>query len=597
MEADQAIVTPPPAPAATDFAELFAESVGNGGLREGSELEGVVEAIERDYVVVSAGLKSESYVPIAEFTDEESGLEVNVGDRVQVRIELTDNGQGQTILSRLQVKRRLAWQRIKEAFENEETVGGVIKERVKGGFIVAIDGFRAFLPGSQLDVVPVKDINSFLGMRSDFCVVKMEKNRGGVVVSRRMCQERMRIGKFREDAFDNLEEGQIVKGTVTSIAEYGAFVDIGDGLYGLLHITDLSWKRVNSLTDMVNVGDELELKILSVDREKGRLSFGLKQLQQDPWECIDRMYQTGQREIGKVSNIADYGAFVELRDGIYGLVHTSEMDWSRKNVDPAQVAAVGDEIEVMILDIDKRKRRVSLGIKQCKPNPWQEFNAAYRSGSVLKGTIKSITDFGMFVSLPGGLDGLVRIGDLSYKENGEKSIRNYSKGMEIEVAVLSIEVEKEKVTLGIKQLEDGPFNRFAAEHLKGTLVKGKVLEVGDTKAIVEIGDDVRGVLPAREVSEGDSAKVSDEVKVGEELELMLVNIDKASHVITLSLKARDRAERERIMREMSSVRKEETPALGVLLQAKLKESGAQNKDKAGTGAEKGKDEPAAGEEG
>jgi len=564
----------PGAPQDGAFAALLSELSIEGGFREGSELEGIVESIERDYVVVNAGLKSESYVPIDEFVDEDSGLEVNVGDKVRVRIELTDNGQGQTVLSRMQVKRRLAWHKIKQAYEEEETVSGVIKERVKGGFIVAIEGYRAFLPGSQVDVVPAKDLGAFLGMRSDFCVIKMEPSRGGVVVSRRMCLERLRTGKFREEAFAAIQEGQVVRGTVSSIAEYGVFVDIGDGLYGLLHITDLAWKRVTSVTDHVNIGDELELKILSVDREKGRISFGLKQMQQDPWENIDRLYSPHQREIGRVSNITEYGAFVELQDGIYGLVHTSEMDWSRRTVDPAQVVSIGEEIEVMVLDIDKKKRRISLGIKQCKSNPWQDFNAAYRSGSVLKGAVKTITDFGLFVSLPGGLDGLVRLGDLSYKESGERAIRNYSKGMEVEVVVLSIDVDEEKITLGIKQLEDSGFNRFAAEHLKGTTVTGKVLEVGETSAIVQIAEDVRGVLPASELSESRTDKLSDKIKVGEEMEFMLANIDKRNHVVTLSLKALDRAERERILREMSSSAQSAAPALGALLQAKMDESAA-----------------------
>ncbi len=566
--------------AVQNFETLYNESLTGESFREGGELEGTVESIERDHVVVNAGLKSESYVPIEEFMDEESGLEISVGDKVTVRIELTDNGKGQTVLSRIQVKRRLAWKKIKDAYENDESVSGCIKERVKGGFIAVIDGYRAFLPGSQVDVVPVKDLNAFIGLKSDFSIIKMEFGRGGVVVSRRLPQERMRAGKFREEALEELEEGQVVHGTVTSIAEYGAFVDIGNGLYGLLHITDVAWKRVRNLTEIINVGDEMDLKILNIDKEKGRLSFGLKQLQQDPWDYIDRIYTSGMKVMGKVSNIAEYGAFVELEEGIDGLVHTSEMDWSRKSVDPAQFVTVGEEIEVMLLDIDKKKRRISLGIKQCKSNPWQDFNTAYRGGSILTGTIKTITDFGFFVSLPGDLDGLVRIGDLSYTESGETAIRNYSKGMEVQVVVLLIDVENEKITLGIKQLADGEFNRYVGEHLKGTVVTGKVVHIDESYARVRLAEGIEGILPAREVSEAGSANISEEVKSGQEMDFMLVNIDKRTHTLTLSLKARDRAERERVLRELSSEQNEQAPALGALLQAKMEENKAKAAQKA-----------------
>ncbi len=536
-----------------NFSALFEESAQARDFREGAALPVEIADIRRDYVVVRTGLKSEGYIPVDEFKDDNGELEVQIGDTVDAEIELLDNGRGETVLSRSNIKRKRAWGELESAMTDEIAVDGTVRDRVKGGFTVMVNGMRAFLPSSLADVFPVKDLNTLIGQKMEFKVIKLEPRRSGIILSRRALIEKAMMGKSADgqDVLAGVQEGMVLKGIVRALAEYGAFVDVGGGIYGLLHVTDLAWRRIKTVNEVVDIGDTVEVKVLKVDREKARIGLGMKQLQEDPWLKLGEMYPPQSRLTGKVSNITDYGAFVQIEDGIEGLVHTSEMDWTRKNIHPSKLVQVGQEVEVMMLEIDRERRRISLGMKQCKDNPWQDFAAAYRKGSVLRVKIRTITDFGLFVELPGGIDGLIHMNDLSYKVQGEQALRQYSRGMEIEAVVISIDSDRERIGLGIKQLTDSTFNTYADEHLKNSKVQGRVIAVDDNGAEVELGPDVIGFLPISEMAESRITNPAEHIAVNEEKEFVLISVDRRSHHLTLSLKAIDRADREAVMRKHS----------------------------------------------
>ena len=474
------------------FAELFAESLAHQEMRQGEVITAEVVRVDYNFVVVNAGLKSEAYVPIEEFKDDRGEVTVQPGDFISVAIESVENGYGDTILSRDKAKRLAAWMNLEQALESGELVTGTVTGKVKGGLTVMTNGIRAFLPGSLVDTRPVKDTTPYEGKTFEFKVIKLDRKRNNVVVSRRAVVE-ANMGEERAKLLETLKEGAIVKGIVKNITDYGAFVDLG-GIDGLLHITDLAWRRVRHPSEVVQVGQELEAKVLKFDQDKNRVSLGLKQLGEDPWVGIARRYPQGTRLFGKVTNITDYGAFVEVEAGIEGLVHVSEMDWTNKNVDPRKVVTLGDEVEVMVLDIDEERRRISLGMKQCKPNPWEDFAQSHKKGDKVSGQIKSITDFGVFIGLPGGIDGLVHLSDLSWNESGEEAVRKYKKGDELEAVVLAIDTERERISLGIKQMGGDPFSNFASTHDKNTLVKGTVKSVDAKGAVIDLGNDVEGYL-------------------------------------------------------------------------------------------------------
>lgn len=553
------------------FAELFAESLAHQEMRQGEVITAEVVRVDYNFVVVNAGLKSEAYVPIEEFKDDRGEVTVQPGDFISVAIESVENGYGDTILSRDKAKRLAAWMNLEQALESGELVTGTVTGKVKGGLTVMTNGIRAFLPGSLVDTRPVKDTTPYEGKTFEFKVIKLDRKRNNVVVSRRAVVE-ANMGEERAKLLETLKEGAIVKGIVKNITDYGAFVDLG-GIDGLLHITDLAWRRVRHPSEVVQVGQELEAKVLKFDQDKNRVSLGLKQLGEDPWGGIARRYPQGTRLFGKVTNITDYGAFVEVEAGIEGLVHVSEMDWTNKNVDPRKVVTLGDEVEVMVLDIDEERRRISLGMKQCKPNPWEDFAQSHKKGDKVSGQIKSITDFGVFIGLPGGIDGLVHLSDLSWNESGEEAVRKYKKGDELEAVVLAIDTERERISLGIKQMGGDPFSNFASTHDKNTLVKGTVKSVDAKGAVIDLGNDVEGYLRAAEISADRVEDATTRLAAGDEVEALITNIDRKNRSIQLSIRAKDAAEARDALDRLNAdaTAASGTTNLGALLKAKLEQ--------------------------
>jgi small subunit ribosomal protein S1 len=554
-------------PMTQSFAEMFEESLANQELRRGAVVVGTVVAIQSDSVIVNAGLKSEGVIPIGEFKNASGEMEVQVGDEVEVSLEAIENGFGETCLSREKAKRDQVWRRLEKAFENEDIVKGIISGKVKGGFTVDIEEIRAFLPGSLVDVRPVRDPVYLEGKELEFKVIKLDQRRNNVVVSRRAVVE-TEFSAEREALLESLQEGMTVKGIVKNLTDYGVFVDLG-GIDGLLHITDMAWKRVKHPSEIVEVGQEIDVKVLKFDRERNRVSLGMKQLGQDPWADLARRYPANSRLFGKVTNIADYGCFVEIEEGVEGLVHVSEMDWTNKNVNPSKVVHIGQEVEVMVLDIDEERRRISLGIKQCFPNPWDEFGATRNKGDHVKGTIKSITDFGIFIGLDGEIDGLVHLSDISWHEPGEEAVRKFSKGDEIEAVVLSVDPERERISLGIKQLEKDPFSNFVAEHSKGSVVTGIVKEVDAKAAIIDLGDGVDGTLRASELSRDRIEDARTMLNVGDEVEAKFMGVDRKSRAIMLSIKAKDSDDEAAMMQDYGSGSAEATTNLGDVLKQQM----------------------------
>jgi small subunit ribosomal protein S1 len=522
------------------FAELFEQSLASGPMKPGTILTGNVIEVTPEVVIVSAGLKSEAVIPAVEFRDENGEMEVKVGDDVEVALDAVEDGSGETRLSRERAKRARTWESLEKSYENSEIVIGIINGRVKGGFTVEIDFVRAFLPGSLVDVRPVRDPSYLEGKPLEFKVIKLDQKRNNVVVSRRAVVEE-EYSAERDELLENLAEGATIKGVVKNLTDYGAFVDLG-GIDGLLHITDMAWKRVKHPSEVVNVGDEIDVRVLRFDREKTRVSLGIKQLGADPWQAIARRYPATTRMFGKVTNIADYGCFVEIEEGVEGLVHVSEMDWTNKNVNPSKVVNVGDEIEVMVLEIDEERRRISLGVKQCQSNPWAEFSATFKKGDKVSGTIKSITDFGIFIGLPGGIDGLVHLSDISWDLEGEEAVRNFTKGDELETTVLAIDPERERISLGIKQLDQDPLSGFLAENPKGSILKGTVTEVDARGAVLALADGLEGHLRASEMSRERVEDARTLVSVGDEIEARFVSMDRKTRVISLSIKAKEARE-------------------------------------------------------
>ena len=550
------------------FAQLFEESLARQEMRQGEVITAEVVRVDYNFVVVNAGLKSEAYVPIEEFKDDRGEVSVNPGDFVAVAIEQVENGYGDTILSRDKAKRLAAWMNLEKALESGELVTGTITGKVKGGLTVMTNGIRAFLPGSLVDTRPVKDTTPYEGKTMDFKVIKLDRKRNNVVVSRRAVVEAS-MGEERAKLMDTLKEGAIVKGIVKNITDYGAFVDLG-GVDGLLHITDLAWRRVRHPSEVVQVGQELEAKVLKFDQDKNRVSLGLKQLGEDPWIGIARRYPKGTRLFGKVTNITDYGAFVEIEAGIEGLVHVSEMDWTNKNVDPKKVVQLGDDAEVMVLEIDEERRRISLGMKQCKPNPWEEFSQSHKKGDKVSGQIKSITDFGVFIGLPGGIDGLVHLSDLSWTEAGEEAVRKYKKGDELEAVVLAIDTERERISLGIKQMAGDPFTNFTATHEKGSVVTGTVKTVDAKGAVIDLGDETEGYLRASEISSDRVEDATTQLAEGDTVTAQIISIDRKNRSIQLSIKAKDASEAREALDRMNQDATG-TTNLGALLKAKLEQ--------------------------
>src|SRR5437899_712610 len=551
------------------FAALFEESLNRKEMRVGEVITAEVLSVDENWVVVNAGLKSESVIPIEEFRNDAGQVEVKAGDFVSVSIEALEDGFGATRLSRDKAKRMAAWLELEKALETGEKVQGVITGKVKGGLTVMTRGIRAFLPGSLVDLRPVKDTTPYEGKEMEFKVIKLDRKRNNVVVSRRAVLEET-AGAERQNLLASLQEGATVKGIVKNITDYGAFVDLG-GIDGLLHITDLAWRRVKHPSEVLNVGDEVTAKVLKFDQEKNRVSLGMKQLGEDPWVGLSRRYPPGTRLFGKVTNITDYGAFVEVESGIEGLVHVSEMDWTNKNVHPSKVVQVGDEVEVMILEIDEDRRRISLGMKQCLPNPWEEFSMNFKKGDKVKGAIKSITDFGVFIGLPGGIDGLVHLSDLSWSETGEEAVRKYKKGEELEAVVLAIDVERERISLGVKQLGGDPFTNFAHTHEKGSVVTGTVKSVDAKGAVVLLGGDVEGYLRASEISSDRVEDARNHLKEGDQVTAMIINVDRKNRTLNLSINAKDSAEENEAMAKLQSESAASTGStnLGALLKAKL----------------------------
>jgi small subunit ribosomal protein S1 len=519
------------------FAQLFEESIRNSQVQVGNIVRGKIVDIAQGYVVVNAGLKSEAVIPEEEFLNSQGKLEVKIGDSVDVALDTLEDGFGETRLSRERAKRAETWQELARVSEAGEVVLGIISGKVKGGFTVEIKNVRAFLPGSLVDVRPVRDLSYLEGKEIEFKVIKLDQKRNNIVVSRRAVIETEGSAE-REALLDSLEEGQEAKGVVKNLTDYGAFIDLG-GIDGLLHITDMSWKRVKHPSEVVNVGDEIMVKILKFDKERNRVSLGLKQLAGDPWFDIAQRYPVNSRLHGKVTNITDYGCFVEIEEGIEGLVHVSEMDWTNKNIHPSKVVQVGDEVDVMVLDIDGERRRISLGVKQCTANPWEAFNAAHEKGEHIRGKIKSITDFGVFIGLEGDIDGLVHLSDISWREAPEEAIRRYNKGEEIETVILSIDAERERISLGIKQLEEDAFGLYADKYPKGTLVTGKIIEVTAKHATIELAEEVQGQLKASEVSRAKVDDMQEQFRVGDEVETKIINVDRKNRIMQLSIKAKE----------------------------------------------------------
>jgi small subunit ribosomal protein S1 len=522
-----------------NFAELFEESLQTLDMKPGSIVTGTVVDIDSDWVTVNAGLKSEAIIPRSQFLDDKGELEVAIGDETLVALDAVEDGFGETKLSREKAKRAEAWKELEKAFEENAVVKGVINGQVKGGFTVELFNIRAFLPGSLVDIRPVRDTLHLEGKELDFKLIKLDAKRNNVVVSRRAVLEAAN-SQEREELLANLQEGQSVKGIVKNLTDYGAFVDLG-GVDGLLHITDMAWKRIKHPSEIVAVGDEIDVKVLKFDRERNRVSLGLKQLGEDPWVEIKARYPESAIVTAKVTNLTDYGCFAELEEGVEGLVHVSEMDWTNKNVHPSKVVQVGDDVQVMVLDIDEERRRISLGIKQCTMNPWEEFGTKFEKGAKISGKIKSITDFGIFIGLDGGIDGLVHLSDISWNDSGEEAVRAYKKGDELETVILSIDPERERISLGVKQLDSDPFAEYASENDKGTIIKGKVTSVDVKAAIVEIAEGVEATLKASEISRDKVEDARNVLKEGDEVEAIISNIDRKNRVINLSIKSKDAA--------------------------------------------------------
>jgi len=551
------------------FAALFEESLSRQDMRSGEVISAEVVRLDHNFVIVNAGLKSEAFIPIEEFKNDQGELEVAVGDFVSVAIESLENGFGDTILSRDKAKRLASWLALEKAMESGEIVTGTVNGKVKGGLTVLTNGIRAFLPGSLVDTRPVKDTTPFEGKTLEFKVIKLDRKRNNVVLSRRAVIEAS-MGEERQKLMETLKEGTVVTGIVKNITDYGAFVDLV-GIDGLLHITDLAWRRVRHPSEVLSVGQEITAKVLKYDQEKNRVSLGVKQLGDDPWTGLSRRYPQSTRLFGKVTNLTDYGAFVEVEQGIEGLVHVSEMDWTNKNVAPNKVVQLGDEVEVMVLEIDEERRRISLGMKQCKANPWDDFGMTHKKGDKVKGSIKSITDFGVFIGLPGNIDGLVHLSDLSWTEAGEEAVRRFKKGDELEAVVLAIDVERERVSLGVKQLEGDPFNTYSSMNDKGSLVTGTVKSVEPKGAVISLSEEVEGYLRASEISRDRVEDAGTHLKVGDTVEALVINIDRKARSIQLSIKAKDNVDTQEAMSKLSNDNSAAsgTTSLGALLKAKF----------------------------
>ncbi|CAG0951193.1 30S ribosomal protein S1 [Burkholderiales bacterium] len=567
--------TPAPIAGMESFAALFEESLARKEMRTGEVITAEVTRVDYNVVVVNAGLKSESFIPIEEFKNDQGEIEVKAGDFVTVAIESLEDGYGETRLSRDKAKRLAAWQQLETAMDDGSVVQGLVTGKVKGGLTVMVNGIRAFLPGSLIDTRPVKDTSPFEGKAMEFKVIKLDRKRNNVVVSRRAVLEAS-LGEERQKLLETLQEGSVVKGVVKNITDYGAFVDLG-GIDGLLHITDLAWRRVKHPSEVLAVGDEVEAKVLKFDQEKNRVSLGLKQLGDDPWIGLARRYPPGTRLFGKVTNLTDYGAFVEIEQGIEGLVHVSEMDWTNKNIHPTKVVQLGDEVEVMILEIDEDRRRISLGMKQCMPNPWEDFSMNHKKGDRVKGQIKSITDFGVFIGLPGGIDGLVHLSDLSWSNAGEAAVREYRKGQEVEAVVLGIDVDRERISLGIKQVDGDPFNSYVSTHDKGAVIEGVVKSLDAKGAVIQLDGEVEGYLRASELSRDRVEDIRSHLKEGEKISAMIINIDRKNRSINLSVKAKDNAEEADAIQRLSAepTGTSGTTSLGALLKAKLDNKAAE----------------------
>ncbi len=555
------------------FAAMFEESLARQEMRAGEVITAEIMRIDHNFVVVNAGLKSEAFIPVAEFMNDQGVLEAEIGDFVSVAIDSLENGFGDTVLSRDRAKRLSAWLGLEKALESGELVTGLITGKVKGGLTVMANSIRAFLPGSLIDTRPIKDMTPYEGKTMEFKVIKLDRKRNNVVLSRRAVLE-VTMGAERAKLAETLSEGMVVKGIVKNITDYGAFVDLG-GIDGLLHITDLAWRRVRHPSEVLTVGQEVEAKILKFDQEKHRVSLGIKQLGDDPWSGLANRYPAHTRLFGKVTNLTDYGAFVEIEQGIEGLVHVSEMDWTNKNVDPKKLVSLGDEVEVQVIEIDESKRRISLGMKQCKPNPWDEFEINFKKGDKVTGAIRSITDFGVFVGLEGGIDGLVHMSDLSWNDAPEAAIRNFKKGQEVQAVILSIDVDKERISLGIKQLEGDPFMNFVSVNDKGSIVNGKVKSVEAKGVVVDLGEDIEGYLRASEISSERVEDAGSHFKEGDAVEAVIVSVDRKTRSISLSIKAKDQAATQAAMEKLSDnsgAAASGTTNLGALLKAKLEQN-------------------------
>ncbi len=519
-------------------------------MQPGAIVTGVVVDVDSEWVTVHAGLKSEGVIPRAQFINESGHLEVEIGDTVKVSMDAVDDGFGETRLSREKAKRAESWQILEHVFETQEVIKGAISGRVKGGFTVEIRDVRAFLPGSLVDVRPLRDTEHLEGRELEFKVIKLDQKRNNVVVSRRAVLEEENSAE-REALLESLQEGQQVHGVVKNLTDYGAFVDLG-GVDGLLHITDMAWKRIKHPSEIVAVGDEIDVKVLKFDRERNRVSLGLKQLGEDPWVAITQRYPENTRTMARVTNLTDYGCFAELEEGVEGLVHVSEMDWTNRNIHPSKVVQVGDEVEVMVLDIDEERRRISLGIKQCQGNPWEEFAVLHKKGDRIRGYIKSITDFGIFIGLPGNIDGLVHLSDISWQEPGEQAVRRFTKGDEIETTILSIDAERERISLGLKQLEDDPFSNFVALNDRGSIVRGTIREVDAKQAIIDLAEDVEGLLKASEIARDRTEDARNALTAGNDIEVKIISVDRKNRVIGLSIKAREMDEEAQAVRDHRS---------------------------------------------
>ncbi len=549
-----------------NFAELFEQSLIGKELTPGTIVTGKVVHISPEHVVVNAGLKSEGVIPVSQFTNEAGELDIKVGDEIEVALDKLEDGFGETILSRDKAKRAESWKRLLQAHNDNETVKGKVSGKVKGGFIVDIEDVSAFLPGSLIDVRPLSDTTHLEGKELDFKIIKVDQKRNNIVVSRRAVIEEEN-GAERQALLENMDEGQELKGIVKNLTDYGAFIDLG-GVDGLLHITDMSWKRVKHPSEILNIGDEIDVKVLKYDKEKNRVSLGMKQLGEDPWIDLARRYKPGTRLFGKVTTITDYGCFVEIENGVEGLVHMSEMDWTNKNVNPNKVVSIGQEVEVEVLEIDEERRRFSLGLKQCVPNPWEEFASIHKTGEVLRGQIKSITDFGVFIGLEGGIDGLVHLSDLSWERSGEEAVRDYQKGQEIEAIVLSIDPERERISLGVKQMTENHFAAYLDTHTKGSIVSGVITMVNEGDALVDLGKEVEGQIKANEIADEKINDVREVLRSGDEIEAKIIGIDKKARMIQLSVKAKEQQDQRAALEELKQT-SAPNATLGDLLKEKI----------------------------